>query len=300
MQGWIKLHRKIMSNPIWQNPYHFKLWSYCLMKASHKEHEQMVGNQIVKLSPGEFVTGRTSLADDLNRGMKPKERQSELSWWRYLKMLEKLEMLNIKSTTKYSVVSIAKWSEYQLDEQQTEQQMNSKCTTDEQQMNTNKNVKNGKNAKNEKKEKDNSPKQAYDESSIYFQLANLLFQKILENNPEHKQPNLQKWANTVRLMMERDNRTEKQIKYLINWSQTHHFWKSNILSTDKLRDKFDQLAIQCKNEHKGQTKVKGVRKEIVPDWLDKQKENTAPQSEPLDEDFEAERQALMNELKSKY
>lgn len=137
-----------MLNTVWQNPFYFKLWSYCLMKASHAHYDQMVGNQIVKLNPGEFVTGRNSLAEDLNRGMKPKDKQSELTWWRHLKTLEKLEMLNIKSTTKYSIISILKWSEYQNDVQETEQQMNNKCTSNEQQMNTNKNVKNEKNEKN--------------------------------------------------------------------------------------------------------------------------------------------------------
>jgi len=45
-----------------------------------------------------------------------------------------------------------------------------------------------------------------------------------------------------------------------------------------------------------------VRKEVVPDWLEKQKEGTAPapQTEQFDEEFEAERLALMDKLKSKY
>ena len=37
MQGYIKLYRKTMCSPIWQDPYYFKLWMYCLMKATHKE-----------------------------------------------------------------------------------------------------------------------------------------------------------------------------------------------------------------------------------------------------------------------
>ena len=100
--------------------------------------------------------------------------------------------------------------------------------------------------------KKNSPKQVYDESSIPFQLANQLFQRILENNPNHKKPNLQKWADDMRLMMERDKRTEEQIKYLIDWCQQDNFWKSNILSASKLREKFDQLTIQVKSRKGGE------------------------------------------------
>lgn len=100
-----------------------------------------------------------------------------------------------------------------------------------------------------RKEKKYSRKpKVYDEDSVYFQLAKLLFDKILENNPEHKQPNLQKWADDVRLMMERDNRTEEQIRYLIEWAQNDSFWKRNILSIAKLREKFDQLTLIVKEE----------------------------------------------------
>jgi hypothetical protein len=100
-----------------------------------------------------------------------------------------------------------------------------------------------------KKEHNNSssPKQVYDEDSIFLKLANQLYQKILENNPNHKKPNFQKWADDIRLMMERDNRTKEQISYLIDWCQSDSFWKVNILSPAKLREKFDQLALKVKS-----------------------------------------------------
>ena len=77
--------------------------------------------------------------------------------------LQKREMLNIKKTNKYSVVSIVKWHEYQ----ETEQQLNNNRTTDEQQLNTNKNVKN---VKNEKK---NTRKQVF--KRIFFTLSTSSF-----------------------------------------------------------------------------------------------------------------------------
>lgn len=144
MQGWIKLHRKLLENPIWEDPHYLKLWIYCLMKATHKEREVILGNQIIILQPGEFITGRKALSEDLNKGTKPKLKLNESTWWRYLNNLEKLQMLNIKKTNKYSVVTILNWNEYQ----ESEHQMNNKRTSDEQQMNTNKNVKNDKNEKN--------------------------------------------------------------------------------------------------------------------------------------------------------
>lgn len=237
MQGWISLHRKIMNNPVWQDPYYFKLWIYCLLKASHQKHEQLIGNQLIQLKSGQFIIGRQVLERDFNKGMKPKLKLSEISLWRYLNNLEKWGMLNIKKTNKYSVITINKWDEHQ----QNEQQMNNKRTTDEQQMNTNNNVNNVNN-------KDSSPKRVYDEDSIHYKLAKKLYSNILNNNHGYKHPNLQSWANDVRLMMERDNRTEEQITYLIDWCQKDSFWKTNILSPSKLREKFDQLIIIVKEQ----------------------------------------------------
>ena len=54
------------------------------------------------------------------------------------KILEKLQMISIKSNNKFSIISIDNWEEYQGEEQQK----NNKRTTKEQQSNTNKNVKN--------------------------------------------------------------------------------------------------------------------------------------------------------------
>ena len=57
-------------------------------------------------------------------------------------------MIEVKSNNKFSVVSIEKYSDYQAEKNKIKQQMNNKRTTNEQQMNTNKNVKNVNNVKN--------------------------------------------------------------------------------------------------------------------------------------------------------
>lgn len=130
-----------MNSPVWSDPNYLKLWMYCLMKATHKEREIIVGNAVVTLEPGQFITGRESLADDLNKGAKPKQRLSEKTWYRYLENLERWQMLTINKTNKYSVISILKWAEYQGNDHQ----MSNKSPSDDHQMSTNKNVKNVKN-----------------------------------------------------------------------------------------------------------------------------------------------------------
>lgn len=88
-------------------------------------------------------------------------------------------------------------------------------------------------------------KKVYSDADVEFRLANQLFQRMLENNPEAKEPNFQMWADVVRLMIERDKRKPEQIKNMIDWSQKDIFWQTNILSTKKLREKYDQLKVKA-------------------------------------------------------
>lgn len=122
MQGWVSIHRKIMNNPVWQDPKLLKLWMLCLLEASHKDHEQLVGKQIVTLHPGQFVTGRFALAKTYNEGAKKEDIVPERTLWRWIKMLEAYDFLSINSNTKYSVISIKNWNQYQ----QSDQQMSNK------------------------------------------------------------------------------------------------------------------------------------------------------------------------------
>lgn len=80
------------------------------------------------------------------------------------------------------------------------------------------------------------------------ELAILLLEKIVSNTPTLKKPNIDQWSDIIRLMREKDERTYEQIKFVINWSQENNFWSANILSTKKLREKFDTLVAQIKRE----------------------------------------------------
>jgi hypothetical protein len=68
-----------------------------------------------------------------------------------LKYLEIEQQIEQQKTTKFTIITILNWDRYQENEQQSEQQVNNKRTTSEQQVNTNKNVKNDKNVENDKK-----------------------------------------------------------------------------------------------------------------------------------------------------
>jgi hypothetical protein len=69
----------------------------------------------------------------------------------------------------------------------------------------------------------------------------------LEHKPDARLPaKCDGWANTFRLMLERDGRTVERIAAVIDWATAEPFWQPNILSADKLREKYDTLDAQMK------------------------------------------------------
>lgn len=81
-----------------------------------------------------------------------------------------------------------------------------------------------------------------------IRMAELMAERVGERTETDKSGKVQSWANTMRLIRERDGRTEEQIRYLVNWTHRHEFWQMNILSPDKLRKQWDRLAMEAKQE----------------------------------------------------
>lgn len=101
------------------------------------------------------------------------------------------------------------------------------------------------------KEKKGKEKEPFLSDSIECGLSDLLFQKIISRNPNSKQPNIQSWAKDIDLMIRVDNRSPDEIKKIIEWCQNDSFWQNNILSTAKLREKYDQLFLKMKSSGNG-------------------------------------------------
>ena len=137
-QGYIKLYRTLIDSDIFQNEKLFKVFIWCLLKATHKERDQVIGRKTIRLKEGQFIFGRLKASSELN--MAPS------TVWDYMKLLEKHKNINIKSNNKYSVVTIEKWGSYQTKENITDSKSNNntdkKSTRNQQQIDTNKNVKN--------------------------------------------------------------------------------------------------------------------------------------------------------------
>ncbi len=92
-------------------------------------------------------------------------------------------------------------------------------------------------------------------SDIALKLADKLKSLILINNPTGKVPkNLKRWADDIDRMIRLDKRTEAEIEAIITFSQQDSFWHANILSGQKLREKYDQLYLKMKGNDNGQSR----------------------------------------------
>lgn len=60
--GWIKLHRKILSNPLFKNPNYLVVWVHLLLRASYSERKTYFEGNLIDLKPGQIVIGYTQLA----------------------------------------------------------------------------------------------------------------------------------------------------------------------------------------------------------------------------------------------
>lgn len=56
------------------------------------------------------------------------------------------------------------------------------------------------------------------------------------------------WRKAARLLIDKDGRTEQEVHSAINWCQNDSFWKSNILSMPKLREKYDQMRLKAEQQ----------------------------------------------------
>lgn len=77
-------------------------------------------------------------------------------------------------------------------------------------------------------------------------LSDGLLKCILYNNEKfrHTKETAKKWAQEIDRMLRIDKRTFDEVKAIIRFSQKDDFWKTNILSAKKLREKFDTLWMQ--------------------------------------------------------
>jgi len=107
--GYIKLYRKIKDNKYWLEHRKFskaEAWIDLLLRAGFKDKTLTLGDVDVSLKAGEFVTSQVKLSESW--------RWHRETTAKFLKRLEKDEQITIKTSKRFSVITICNWSVYQM------------------------------------------------------------------------------------------------------------------------------------------------------------------------------------------
>jgi hypothetical protein len=109
MTGWIKLHRKIKSNIVWDNPEYLKSWIDILLSAQHKPTSIIIKSQVVGVDVGEVAWSDAFM-------------QNRWGWSRnkvrlFIKTLIKFDMISVNKNTGKghltTILTICNYKEYQ-------------------------------------------------------------------------------------------------------------------------------------------------------------------------------------------
>ena len=150
MEGWIKAHRNIQQHYLWQEKPFSKgqAWIDLILLANHKGNKFILGNEVIEVERGSFVTSEIKLMDRWGWS-KSKVRA-------FLQLLQNDSMLVKKTDRKKTTLKIVNYDVWQDSETTKEPQKDHEKTTKKPIKDTNKNVKNVKNDKNVKNEKKNT------------------------------------------------------------------------------------------------------------------------------------------------
>ena len=99
--GWVKLHRKLLSWEWYKDSETLHLFIHLLLKANHAAGKW----QGIEVGRGELVTGRSSLSAET--GLSDRSLRTRLT------RLKNSGEILIRTTSRYSIVTIINYNEYQ-------------------------------------------------------------------------------------------------------------------------------------------------------------------------------------------
>jgi hypothetical protein len=273
VDGYIKLHRKILENPIvCKDSDYFSVWAYLLLNATHKEYPALFKGQKIIMQPGQLITGRKSIHNQF-------KSISESKIKRILLDLESDQQIDRQRSNQNSLITILNWNTYQQSDQPNGQPMTSERPASDQPVTTNKNVKNVKNINNKEYQK------KYSDDSFEMKCVNYILQSIKAEMPNAKLPDtdeqVDKWCDSIGKMIRLDKREQTDIWNTLVFARTDVFWKVNIRSTNKFREKYETLYLQSKS------------KKQSPQPKTRNKFNQFPQREYSGSDYQSLEQKLL-------
>lgn len=138
MNGWIKLHRKFGDWGYYGNSQMVHLFIHLLINANFEDK----GWNGIVIKRGQFVTGLLSIHNATGISIQ--------STRTLLKKLEKTKEIIVKSTNKYSIITICKYDDYQFENDDTNKQLTNNQQTTNKQLTTTKEIEEIKKERNNK------------------------------------------------------------------------------------------------------------------------------------------------------
>jgi len=100
--GWVRLYRSSLSDPVFESESLWRLWTWCMMKASHAQTVVPLkigrGVKLVDIEIGQFIFGRKAASIEL--GIAPETARDRM------KKLAVFGLIKIKSRHHYSIITI--------------------------------------------------------------------------------------------------------------------------------------------------------------------------------------------------
>ncbi|WP_346888312.1 DnaA N-terminal domain-containing protein [Clostridium sp. UBA1056] len=104
-EGWIKLHRAIRKNWIWEDAQKLKWWLDIILQANHQERKVLLGNELVVVERGSFHTSELKLAK--------KWGVSKTTVRKFLELLESDRMITTIKSKKGTTLKVSNYEDYQ-------------------------------------------------------------------------------------------------------------------------------------------------------------------------------------------
>ena len=108
MDGWVKIHRKIRDNWIWDNADYLKAWMDLIFRANYDDSRMLFDGEIKELKRGQFVTSIRKLSEAWGWS---KDRTLK-----FLRLLEADNMIKKDSDTKRTLITIENYEFYQVNQ----------------------------------------------------------------------------------------------------------------------------------------------------------------------------------------
>ncbi|HDC8459060.1 TPA: DnaD domain-containing protein [Staphylococcus aureus] len=296
MTGWISIDRSIQNHWLFKEKRtfsKFEAWIYLLMEANHSKAKVPIGNQIVTVERGQRLTSILTLSDLFN--------WSRFKVKTFLDLLESDGMLEVKTTSKYTLITIVNYDFYQSEQGRNQHQNDIKPTSKQHQSNINPTSKQHQTNTNNNDNKDNNEKNVNNEKKKaaafdFFQDNGFGF--ITPYNLDDLNYYLDSFENdsdeivtaSLKIAKDRNKVTWGYAKSILNT-----WLNANLKSIEQVRA-FEKQQIESKKQtYKPHVKQS---KEKMPKWLTDGTRET--KTSEVDENLEKDREAFIKRLNSKW